>query len=58
MFGHITLERLVFDFYESSFVGRSKNLIDGENAVTEGCVRGKASVIPPITDVFIMRRVV
>ena len=31
-------------------------LIDGKNAVTEGCVRVQASVLPYVTDIFVIFR--
>ena len=40
LLGHMSLERLKFDFAESPFVSTSKNLLYIKNAVMVGCVRG------------------
>ena len=54
----MNLERRLFDLYEYPLVGTRITLHGSKNAVTEGCVRGKASVRPHVTDVFAMRRIV
>ena len=54
---HMTLEMLVFDFAEYPFVIARKTLFYGKNAVTEGCVRGQASIRPRLTDVLVMHMV-
>ena len=56
--GHTTLERFVFDFSEFSFVSTRKTLLYVENAVTERCVRGYASVCPYVTYVLVMHMLV
>ena len=58
LLGHMSLERLKFDFAESPFVSTSKNLLYIKNTVMVGCVRGQAYYQPHIIDVLVMHRVV
>ena len=55
---HMTLERLVFDLFEYPFLVTRATLHDDNNAVTKGCVMGKTSICPYVTDIFLMHRVV
>ena len=48
----------MFDFFEFPLVGTRITPLGSKNAVTEGCVRGKESILPHITYVFTMHRVV
>ena len=41
MLGHMTLERRVFDLFECPYICTRISLLDGKNAVTGGCVRGR-----------------
>ena len=46
------------DFLAYPFVGTKITIYDGKNALTDGCVRGEASICSHITDEFVMHRVV
>ena len=48
----------MFDFFEFTLAGTMITLLGGKNMVTEECVRGKEYVLPHITYVFEMHRVV
>ena len=52
---HMTLERLVFDFFVCQFVGTGITLLYCKNTVTEGYDRGYAPIRPHVKDVFVMR---
>ena len=56
--GHMNLERRVFDLFEFIIVGTRITLLSSKNAVNKGCVRGEEYVLPHVTDVFAMHRVV
>ena len=44
--GHMTLERLVFDFTESPFLITKKTFLCAKNVVMTGCGRGVGVCLP------------
>ena len=54
----MNLDRPVFDSFEYPFVVTRITLLNDNNEVTEWCVRGEAYVLPRVTYVFVMRKLV